>query len=84
MKDIILKANLLKRELAILAICFIAAFLLNVYSIIKYNTNWIELATCLHIVIILSFLIYVILAVVRLAVLCIIRATKIFLHKTTY
>jgi FlaA1/EpsC-like NDP-sugar epimerase len=59
MKDIVINALRIKRELRILLINMSIAFTLNIYSIIKYKTEWIEILSQLHIVIILGLLIYV-------------------------
>jgi hypothetical protein len=43
MKKIIITGKHLKREFFIWLLSFIAAFILNVYAIAKYETSWIEL-----------------------------------------
>jgi hypothetical protein len=65
MKDILIKGTTVKRELVFWIISLAAAVLVNIYSIIKYNTQWIELLSQIHIVIALSILIYLILLAVR-------------------
>lgn len=66
MKDTTIKAEWKKRELTFLIISFIAAFLFNVYSIIRYHHPFKEILTQLHVVLALTFVFYVILAVLRL------------------
>ena len=65
MRDIILKAEWIKRELSIFVVCLILAIALNIYSIIKYKTNWIELITMLHVTILLTIVFYIISSVYR-------------------
>lgn len=66
MKDTIITAKRKKTELLFLFISFIAAIGLNVYAIIRYNTNWIELLSTLHISLILTIIIYCIILFFRL------------------
>ncbi len=58
MKDTTIRASVKKRELKLLVISLIIAFLLNVFSIIIFNTKWIELLTTFHITILLTVVIY--------------------------
>jgi hypothetical protein len=58
MKDITIKATMLKKELTIFGICFAVANLINVYAIISRETRWIELIAMLHVVLILSGMFY--------------------------
>ncbi|AQQ08919.1 hypothetical protein L21SP3_00712 [Sedimentisphaera cyanobacteriorum] len=67
MKDLVISAKTIKKELLIWLLCFLAAFGMNVYSIIKFdNTSFIELITQLHIVVILSFVFFALLYLLRL------------------
>ncbi|MCP4726736.1 MAG: hypothetical protein GY863_16965 [bacterium] len=66
MKDIVITRTRLKRELIGFFICIIAAFGLNVYSIIKYDTSWSELFSTSYITLILALIIYVVAGVFRL------------------
>ncbi|MDX1285520.1 MAG: hypothetical protein R3182_10930 [Draconibacterium sp.] len=66
MKDIKIKAKQIKKELLILLVCLLAAIGLNIYSIIKYNTDWSELIGQLHIVILVAVLLYVLVGMFRL------------------
>jgi len=65
MKDILIKGIAIRRELFFWLFSFAASILINIYSIIKYNTRWIELLTQLHVVLALSILIYLILLACR-------------------
>lgn len=68
MKDTIITAKQKKRELLYLLISFIMAFALNVYSIIFYNSQWKELITTLHITLLVTIVIYFLLAIIRLII----------------
>jgi heme/copper-type cytochrome/quinol oxidase subunit 4 len=68
MKDSIISAKAKKRELTIFIIIFIASFILNIISIIAYNTDWIEVLSALHYVLIFAVVIYVLQGVVRLII----------------
>lgn len=68
MKDTLIKATRKKRELWIALVCFLFAFLMNVYSIIRFKTEWSELLTTLHITILLAIFIYILVGIVRLIV----------------
>lgn len=68
MKDTIITAKQKKRELLYLLISFIIAFALNVYAIIFYNSHWKELITTLHITLLVTIVIYFLLAIIRLII----------------
>jgi hypothetical protein len=68
MKDLVIKGSVLKRELRIFLGCLCFAVILNIYSIIKYKTDWSELIGQLHIVILLSIFIYIVVFLILLAV----------------
>jgi len=57
-----------RREFIIWLIAFLFSNLLNVYGIIRYKTSWIELFTQLGYVIVLSFLLYFFVALIRLVI----------------
>jgi hypothetical protein len=79
MKDIRISGKRIKTEITAWLLCFCAAFALNVYSIIKYNTKWWELITQLHVIVILSCVVYFFAAIVRFliyAVKTIVAGTK--------
>lgn len=65
MKDLVIKSSVVKKELKIWLILFIAAFLINIYAIIDHSGEWIELITQLHIVILLTMIIYSFIGVIR-------------------
>ena len=66
MNDITIKAKAIKRELWIFLGILIFSFALNIFAILHYKTSWSELYTHLHIVIMLSIVIYGIFAGARI------------------
>ena len=59
MKDIHISSQQQKKELWILLIAFILAFLCNIYAIIIYGGEWAELYTEIFYVLTLTILFYV-------------------------
>lgn len=59
MKKIIITGSHLKREFFIWLLSFIAAFILNVYAIAKYETSWTELYSQIGYIVMISIMIYV-------------------------
>lgn len=68
MKDIHIKVKSIKRELYIFLGVVIFSFVMNIYSILHYQTSWSELYTQLPIVVLMSIVFYCIIAVVRLLI----------------
>ncbi|MFP4621627.1 MAG: hypothetical protein ACLFM7_09965 [Bacteroidales bacterium] len=68
MKDSIISAKTKKRELNIFIIALIVAFILNIISIIAYNTQWIEVVSSLHYVLLFAIVLYIIQGIVRLII----------------
>ena len=66
MKEIHIKGRTIKREIIILLVLFSVAFAFNIFSIANYNTSWNELYKELYVVIILTFVLYLLLWPVRL------------------
>lgn len=66
MKDINITGTQIKKEIIIFLISLLAAIGLNVYSIVKYNTDWAELLGQLHTVIFIALIIYLLVAFLRL------------------
>jgi len=66
MKDTIITTKTKKRELYLLLLSFILAFLLNIISIVIYHTQWKELLTMFHVTLILTVIIYLIILLIRL------------------
>ncbi len=65
MKPIIITSKSIKKEFYIWLVLFVCATLLNVYSIVKYHTNWSELYSQLGYVLAISIVFYVVIGVVR-------------------
>ena len=76
MKDIVITGAVIRRELWWLLAAFILANLMNVYAIAVYETEWKELISTLGYVIALSIVLYVFMALLRLAVRGIRRAVS--------
>ncbi len=67
-KDTVITASEKRREILLAAGCFIAAFLVNVYAIIRFGTPWTEMFTQIGYVTVLSVAIYAIVWAVRLCI----------------
>lgn len=76
MKDTIITAKQKKRELFILLLCFLFAYVFNVIAILKFEAPAKELLTQLHIVLLLTVVFYIILLFVRILRWLIIKAFK--------
>jgi hypothetical protein len=68
MKDIIITSKIIKREIYVWVCALIAAQLMNVYAIVKYNTQWRELYSQLGYILMLSIVLYLLIAMIRLLV----------------
>jgi len=68
MQDWIITPKRRKKELLAWILCFTFMVIVNVISIIKYNTPWRELYSQLHIVFFLSIVFYVIVLIIRMIV----------------
>lgn len=68
MKDNIIKSKQIRTELYLLAGSVGFAFLLNVYSIVRYKTPWTELYSQLGWVLLIGFFIYLIILLIRVLV----------------
>ena len=66
MKDIIISSKRQKREITSFLVCFIIAFALNVYAIIKYEGKWSELFWSLGFVVATAVALYLLWVVARL------------------
>lgn len=76
MKDIIITAKSIRRELYFLLASFIIACGMNVFAIIKYSRPASELITMIGFVAFATVLIYLVLALVRLIVWIVLRLFK--------
>jgi len=68
MKDLVIKGDSIRREIKVLIVCVLVAFILNVISIIVYDTQWLELVTTLHYTVLLGIAIYAALGILRLLI----------------
>lgn len=68
MKDLVISARRLRRECIVALVCFLTAFLLNVYAVVHYDRSWVELFSQLGFVVAIAVVFYVLSAVFRLAV----------------
>lgn len=66
MKNIVITPTRLKKEGIILLVCFAGAVGLNIYAILKYQSDWSELLSQLPIVIGVTFLLYLLVLLFRL------------------
>ena len=67
MKDTIITAQAKKRELWILLACFVVANVTNWVAIIRFSAPWYEVFTQIGYVVVTSLVIYVLIAVLRIA-----------------
>jgi hypothetical protein len=65
MKKIIITGNHLKRGFFIWFLSFIVAVVINIYSIVKYDTSWTELYSQIGFVVMISVMIYIVVLVFR-------------------
>ena len=67
MTDTVITAATKRRELYIWLACFVVANIVNVVTIIKFQTSWLEIFTQIGYVVITSLVLYVLVLIVRLA-----------------
>lgn len=80
MKDLVIKNSAIKREIIIWCISFVIAIAVNIYAITKYDTPLGELLTQLHIVVLLSILIYLLLLIIRGFVKTLLKIIKLLIR----
>lgn len=68
MKDLVITSNRLKKEIYVLSTCFIMAFLINIFSIVTFKTPWYEMFTQLGYVVVITFILYLLVAMARAVV----------------
>ncbi len=66
MKDIVVKASVIKRELILLGVLFFVAFLMNGLAIVVHQGQWSELLSQLHVVVLLTLFLYLLVLLMRL------------------
>ena len=57
-----------RREFIIALCCFASAFLLNVYSVIRYSCRWTEIFSQIGYVLVIAVIIYAAVTVIRLVI----------------
>lgn len=65
MIDIKISGSKIKKELSTLTVCILAAIVLNIYAISKYETSWSELLGQLHVIILATLVIYILVLIFR-------------------
>lgn len=65
MKDLVIPARVIVRELRIAAACVVFALGLNAYAILRLKTSWSELLTTLPVTLAVALVVYGLLALVR-------------------
>ena len=65
LRDTTITALQKRRELIIIGVCFLAAYLLNIIGIIQHKTPAKELITQLHVVLLLALVFYGIILLLR-------------------
>jgi hypothetical protein len=65
MKDTVITASRKKRELMILLICFVAAYILNIIGIVQHGAPASELVTQLHLVLLITVIFYGVAGILR-------------------
>jgi len=68
MKDVVIKGKWIKRELILLAVIFLLAVIVNIIGIVKHDTRWIEMLSQMHVVLILTLLVYALIWLGRLII----------------
>ena len=76
MKDIVITAKMLRRELFVLLGCFVVARLVNAGAIIAYDRPWSEMYSQIGFVFFITGGIYVLLALVRILIGLIVKIFK--------
>ncbi len=66
MKDVVIRAQAIKRELLLLVLLLVAAIVMNVYAIVVHEGQWSELISQLHIVVLLTLFLYAVVWIARL------------------
>lgn len=64
------------REIIIFLVCFAAAFIVNIYSIIRFSTPWTEIFTQIGFVCIITGILYVLVWIIRIIVLLVSKLVR--------
>lgn len=68
MKDLVISARRIRRELRFAAVAFLVAFAANLYAVMHFDRPWYELFTQLGYVVVITVVIYLLLWIPRLLV----------------
>jgi NADH:ubiquinone oxidoreductase subunit K len=71
MKDIVFTAKRQRTELIVFGVCLLVSFLMNVYAIVAFNTEWKELYTQLLWVLAIAVFLYAVSVGIRLIYTCV-------------
>jgi len=66
MNDVVIPSNRVRREARFLGWCVLSVFIINGFSILHYQTNWMELVTTLHVTLTLACILYAVTAAFRI------------------
>jgi len=66
MRDIVITKKRQKTELLSILVCFILAFLLNLYAVIAYDGKWTEIFTCVGFMIMTTVVLYAVWTIIRI------------------
>lgn len=64
------------REIIIFLVCFAAAFIVNIYSIIRFSTPWTEIFTQIGFVCIITGILYVLVWIIRIIALLVSKLVR--------
>lgn len=76
MKEIRITIQRQKKELKVFVFCFLIAFSINVFSIITYKTNWVEVFSYIGYVFVIAIFLYGLFAIVRIVYYMVLKAFR--------
>jgi len=76
MKDLVIKGKWIKRELIVLLVLLLVSFVTNAVGIVKHDTEWIEMLSQLHVVVLLTMVLYVLTGIIRFIIYLIIKVVS--------
>ena len=76
MKDLVIKGKWIKRELIVLLVLLLVSFVANAVGIVKHDTEWIEMLSQLHVVVLLTMVLYVLTGIIRFIIYLIIKVVS--------
>lgn len=76
MKDIVIKANDIRREAYVFLACFVMAFIINIVAITTFDRPWSELYSQIGYVFFITLGIYFILAIIRIVLFIVLRTLR--------